>query len=118
MLLYALSLPFQIVTLGSYLVQGSTALTVLTALQAGLIAALFWAFLGNALVATQIVEDGTMASLVVRVVLAIPIVERGLMKFNYLATAVLRFRAHHLHRHHIRFARHRVFVDLGVYSIK
>jgi hypothetical protein len=31
----------------------------------GLIAATFWLLLGNAIVATQVVEDGTMSSLVV-----------------------------------------------------
>jgi hypothetical protein len=39
---------------------------VLTAIHAGIIAALFWALIANALVATQVVEDGTPSSLVVR----------------------------------------------------
>lgn len=34
--------------------------------EAGLVAALFWALLANGLVATQMVEDGTLSSLIVR----------------------------------------------------
>jgi hypothetical protein len=83
--MYALTLPFQLLTTGAVLVQarsiqtglfcpgadtparqGSTALVVLTAIHAGLVAALFWALIANALVATQVVEDGTPSSLVVR----------------------------------------------------
>ena len=63
--LYALTLPFQLLTTGAVLEQGSTALVVLTAIHAGLVAALFWSLLANALVATQIVEDGTLSSIVV-----------------------------------------------------
>ncbi|KAF7345455.1 hypothetical protein MVEN_01563600 [Mycena venus] len=48
----------------SFLAQGSTALVVLTAIHAGVVAALFWALLANALVATQVVEDGTPSSLI------------------------------------------------------
>lgn len=59
---YFLTLPLQLLTTGSLLEQGSTALVVLTAIHAALVVALFWALLSNALVATQIVEDGTMAS--------------------------------------------------------
>lgn len=63
--LYALSLPFQLLTTGSLLEQGSTALTVLTAIHAGIVAALFWMLVGNALISFQLVDDGTMASVVV-----------------------------------------------------
>ena len=45
--------------------QGSTALVVLTAVHAGVVAALFWGLAANAVIATQIVEDGTWSSLVV-----------------------------------------------------
>ncbi|KAG2342416.1 hypothetical protein BDR05DRAFT_964366 [Suillus weaverae] len=62
--LYLLTLPFQLITTGSLLTQGSTALVVLTALHAGLVATLFWTLLANAIVATQIVEDGTLSSIV------------------------------------------------------
>ncbi|KAG2039325.1 chitin synthase III catalytic subunit [Suillus americanus] len=62
--LYLLTLPFQLITTGSFITQGSTALVVLTALQAGLVATLFWTLLANAIVATQIVEDGTLSSIV------------------------------------------------------
>ncbi|KAK7043078.1 hypothetical protein VNI00_008432 [Paramarasmius palmivorus] len=63
LILYLLTLPFQLLTNGGLLEQGSTALVALTAIHAGLVAALFWALLANSLVATQIVEDGTFSSL-------------------------------------------------------
>ncbi|KAF9492770.1 hypothetical protein BDN71DRAFT_1489925 [Pleurotus eryngii] len=69
--LYALSLPFQILTTGSLLEQGSTALTVLTAIHAGIVAALFWMLVGNALISFQLVDDGTMASVVPFSILAL-----------------------------------------------
>jgi len=62
--LYFLTLPFQILTTGAFLQQGSLALVVLTAIHAGLVVALFWGLLANALVATQVVEDGTASSLI------------------------------------------------------
>ncbi|CAG7850597.1 SubName: Full=Related to export control protein CHS7 {ECO:0000313/EMBL:CCA71545.1} [Serendipita indica DSM 11827] len=61
---YLLTLALQIVTNGSVLQQGSTPLVVLTAIHAALVAALFWFLLFNGIVATQVVEDGTMASLI------------------------------------------------------
>jgi hypothetical protein len=64
LVLYFFTLPFQLITNGSLLIQGSTGLVVLTAIHAALVATLFWALLANALVSTQVVEDGTMASLV------------------------------------------------------
>ncbi|KAI3610375.1 chitin synthase export chaperone [Moniliophthora roreri] len=64
LILYLLTLPFQLLTTGSLLQQGTTGLVVLTAIHAGLVAALFWGLFANALVSTQIVEDGTMASIV------------------------------------------------------
>ncbi|KAG6916795.1 hypothetical protein DXG01_005318 [Tephrocybe rancida] len=62
--LYAVTLPLNAITTGAFLHQGSTALVVLTALHAGFVAAFFWALLANALIATQVVEDGTWSSLV------------------------------------------------------
>jgi hypothetical protein len=62
--LYLLTLPFQLITSGSLLTQGSTALVVHTAIHAGLVATLFWTLLANAIVATQIVEDGTLSSII------------------------------------------------------
>jgi len=62
--LYSLTLPLQLITTGSFLEQGSKALVILTAVHGGLVAATFWSLLGNALVATQVVEDGTLSSLV------------------------------------------------------
>ncbi|PAV24094.1 chitin synthase export chaperone [Pyrrhoderma noxium] len=64
LILYLLSLPLQLLSTGSVLEQGSTALVALTALHAGVVATLFWNLLVNALVATQVVEDGTMSSLI------------------------------------------------------
>jgi len=61
---YALSLPLQLLTTGGVLRQGSTALVVLTAVHAGVVAAMFWGLVANAVVATQVVEDGTLSSLV------------------------------------------------------
>jgi len=66
LLLYFISLPFQLLTTGAVLQQGSLALVVLTAIHAGTVAALFWTLLGNAIVSTQVVEDGTLSSLIVR----------------------------------------------------
>lgn len=65
---YLLTLLLQLFTTGSFLEQGTTALVVLTAIHAGAVATLFWMLLGNALVATQIVEDGTPSALIVRLV--------------------------------------------------
>lgn len=64
--LYFLSLPLQFLTTGAVLQQGTTALVVLTAIHAGVVVALFWTLLGNAIVSTQVVEDGTLSSLIVR----------------------------------------------------
>ncbi|THH26624.1 hypothetical protein EUX98_g7563 [Antrodiella citrinella] len=64
LILYLFTLPLQLITTGSFLHQGSTALVVLTAIHAGLVAATFWALLGNGILSTQIVEDGTLSSLI------------------------------------------------------
>ncbi|KAN0085627.1 Chitin synthase III catalytic subunit [Tylopilus felleus] len=61
---YLLTLIFQILTTGSVIQQGSKGLVILTAIHAGLVATLFWTLLGNAIVATQIVEDGTLSALI------------------------------------------------------
>ncbi|EMD34581.1 hypothetical protein CERSUDRAFT_23713, partial [Gelatoporia subvermispora B] len=63
-IMYLLTLPFQLLSTGSFLEQGSTALTAITAVHAGLVAATFWALLGNGIVSTQVVEDGTLSSLI------------------------------------------------------
>ncbi|KAK7458750.1 hypothetical protein VKT23_009751 [Stygiomarasmius scandens] len=60
---YVLSLILQILTTSSLLEQGSTALVVLTAIHAGVVAAWFWMLLANAFVATQFIDDGSWASL-------------------------------------------------------
>jgi hypothetical protein len=64
LVLYFLTLAFQLVTTGSFLEQGSIPLTIVTAIHAGLVIALFWTLLANAIVATQVVEDGSMSSLI------------------------------------------------------
>lgn len=71
-MLYLLSLPLQLVSTGALLKQGSTVLTIFTSIHLGVVVALFWALLANALVATQVVEDGTMSSLVVCVIIHSP----------------------------------------------
>lgn len=53
-----------LLTPGSRLIApASTALTAVSAVHLAFIALLFWLLVGNALVATQFVEDGTPASL-------------------------------------------------------
>lgn len=63
-ILYTISLLFQLVTSGSVLEQGSLPLVLLTGIHAGIVVALFWCLLGNGIVATQVVEDGTPSSLI------------------------------------------------------
>jgi hypothetical protein len=63
LLFYLLSLPLQLISTGSLLKQSSTVLVVFTAIHLGVVAALFWTLLANAIVATQVVEDGTLSSL-------------------------------------------------------
>lgn len=65
LVLYFISLPLQLVTTGSFLTQGTTGLVVVTAIHAGVVAALFWTLLGNAIISTQVVEDGTLSALIV-----------------------------------------------------
>jgi hypothetical protein len=64
LIIYFITLPLQLISIGSLLTQGSTGLVAITALHAGTVAALFWSLLANALVATQVVEDGTISSLI------------------------------------------------------
>ncbi|KAF8703666.1 hypothetical protein AX14_014155 [Amanita brunnescens Koide BX004] len=64
LIIYLLTLPFQLITTGSFLEQGSTPLVALTAIHAGLVVALFWALLANAMVSLQVVDDGTPSSLI------------------------------------------------------
>ena len=65
LILYILTFPFQLLTTGAFLKQGTKPTVVLTAIHARLVAALFRGLLANVLVATQVVEDGTVSSLVV-----------------------------------------------------
>ena len=79
LILYLITLPLQLVTTGSLLEQGSTALVAVTAVHAGVVVALFWSLLANAIVATQIVEDGTLSSLIVR----------GFLRFFHTADGII-----------------------------
>jgi hypothetical protein len=87
---YALSLPLQLLTTGAVLEQGSTPLVVLTAVHAGVVAALFWTLVANAVVATQVVEDGTWSSLVVS---SYPFAGVGILNHR---TAILRTFTRHI----------------------
>jgi len=53
---YALHSALSVITMSSILEQGTTALAVLSAIHVAVVASLFWILLGNALIATQIVE--------------------------------------------------------------
>jgi len=57
---YILSLALQIVTTGSVLEQGGTAITVLTAIHAAIVASMFWLLFWNGLVATQVCHPITL----------------------------------------------------------
>jgi len=63
LIIYIVTCILQLLTTGSIFAQGSDVLVVLTAIHAGTVASFFWCLVANALVATQIVEDGTPASL-------------------------------------------------------
>jgi len=69
--IYLLTLPLQLITSGSLLTQGSTSLVVLTALHAGAVANLFWSLLANTIIATQVVEDGMLSSLILSALLCL-----------------------------------------------
>jgi hypothetical protein len=56
LLVYALHSALSVITTSSVLEQGSTALAVISSIHVAVIAVLFWILLGNALVATQLVE--------------------------------------------------------------
>lgn len=68
---FALFSALQAVTMTSMLEMGSQALTILSALECAVIAGLCWLLLGNALVATQLVEDGSISSLAPTIGLAV-----------------------------------------------
>jgi len=68
-MVYLVSLPLQLISTGAILRQGSKALTAVTAVHAGIIAALFAALLANAIISTQVVEDGTPSSMIPFVIL-------------------------------------------------
>lgn len=61
---YAVSLILQAITTSGILKQGTIPLIILTVLHTAVVVSLFWLLLGNALVATQFVEDGTPSSLI------------------------------------------------------
>jgi Chitin synthase export chaperone len=65
LILYFLTLVFQLVSTGSFLEQDSKPLVIVTAIHAGMVVALFWSLLANAIVATQVVDDGSKRALIV-----------------------------------------------------
>ncbi|KAG6824434.1 hypothetical protein H0H87_011718, partial [Tephrocybe sp. NHM501043] len=109
--IYAVTLPLNAITTGAFLQQGSTALVVLTALHAGFVAAFFWALLANALVATQVVEDGTWSSLVVRSFVFSCFRIRDSLFFCFRTIAVLHFFGFDLRPWNIPFTRYRARRD-------
>ncbi|KAL9940226.1 hypothetical protein V8E36_000931 [Tilletia maclaganii] len=62
-LTYFAILPLQIVTMGSLVQQGDKVLSIITAVQESLQSCFFWSLLACAVVMTQVVEDGSSASL-------------------------------------------------------
>ncbi|KAK0528769.1 hypothetical protein OC842_004449 [Tilletia horrida] len=62
-LTYLAVVPMQLVTMGSLVEQGSKFLVIVTAVQESLQSCIFWSLLACAVVMTQVVEDGTPASL-------------------------------------------------------
>jgi len=62
--LYLISLPLNLISTGSLLEQNSKGLVIVTAIHAGVVAAVFWSILANGIVATQVVEDATLSSLI------------------------------------------------------
>ncbi|EIW69847.1 hypothetical protein M231_00980 [Tremella mesenterica] len=71
LIVFGLHSVFQLLTMSSIFEQGSTALSILSSIHLGFVAVFFWLLLGNALIATQVVEDGTPAALVPLMIIAI-----------------------------------------------
>ncbi|WVW81018.1 hypothetical protein I302_103009 [Kwoniella bestiolae CBS 10118] len=69
--MYGLHSALQIITMSSLLQQGSTALSILSSIHVAVIVSMFWVLLGNAIIATQVVEDGTAAAIAPLSILAI-----------------------------------------------
>ncbi|TYJ55627.1 hypothetical protein B9479_003659 [Cryptococcus floricola] len=64
LLSYGLYAALQAVTMSSVLAQGGKALAILSAIHVAVGVVTAWLLLGNALIATQVVEDGTAAAIV------------------------------------------------------
>lgn len=60
---YEATIAFNALVAGSFMKQGSLVLCIFTAIHQALLSTLFWCLLATALVATQMVEDGSMSSL-------------------------------------------------------
>ncbi|KAE8208373.1 hypothetical protein CF327_g7118 [Tilletia walkeri] len=60
---YLVMMPLQIVTMGSLLEQGGKVLVITTSIQESFQSAFFWSLIACAVVMTQVVEDGSGASL-------------------------------------------------------
>ena len=61
---FALHSALQALTMASMLEHGSTALLVLSAIHCGVIAMLAWLLIANLIIVTQVVEDGSLSSLI------------------------------------------------------
>ncbi|KAL7422672.1 hypothetical protein Q5752_001963 [Cryptotrichosporon argae] len=62
--LYGVLCALQLVDMSSVLEQGSTGIIIVSAIHTALFVTFFWLLLANAVIATQVVEDGTPAALV------------------------------------------------------
>ncbi|OCF43325.1 hypothetical protein I317_02894 [Kwoniella heveanensis CBS 569] len=69
--LYGIHCVFQILTMSSLFEQGGLGLSVMSSIHVAFVATLFWVLLGNGLIATQFVEDGTAAALAPLILFAI-----------------------------------------------
>ncbi|WWD20566.1 hypothetical protein CI109_105042 [Kwoniella shandongensis] len=64
LIVYGIHSALQLLTMSSLLEQGSKGLAILSSIHVAFVATLFWLLLGNGLIATQVVEDGTFSALV------------------------------------------------------
>ncbi|WVR08452.1 hypothetical protein IAU60_005507 [Kwoniella sp. DSM 27419] len=71
LLFYAVHSLFKVLTTSSLFEQGGLGLAVMSSIGVAVDVAMFWVLLGNALVATQAVEDGTVAALAPLILVAI-----------------------------------------------
>lgn len=117
LVIYAFTLALQAITTGAFLEQGSEALVILSAIHAGAVAALFWSLLVTGLVSTQIVEDGTLSSLIVSTLklsseaMGFNLINSSIVARRVLYDCILRCDVLHL-------ARRRVLVHLCLWPVE